>query len=309
MYNISISKLREVIREDGVIRFCMTGIRFLFGLVWYCCLKIFSKKKTALINVKGSKMHISLTDIGIGKELIIRGIHEKNSTIELNSYIQRGMHTIDVGSNIGYYALIQGKRVGVAGKVYAFEPVPANYELLEANIAQNSLNSVIIPQCLAIGDKNCTTKMNISKASNHHSIEIPVCSGAIGVIDVNMVRLDDWTRQQKIDLRDICFFRMDVEGYEARILPHMTELMRGCRFMKLFIEFHQEKIAQMTGCSFADCLVLLREMNARFDLIIAGGDNGKELLRNLDIDTVLNSNHIMQLPLMESWLSITRHRS
>jgi FkbM family methyltransferase len=48
---------------------------------------------------------------------------------------QAGDTTFDVGANIGYFTSLLANRVGVAGKVLAFEPHPGTFSLLQRNVA------------------------------------------------------------------------------------------------------------------------------------------------------------------------------
>jgi len=84
-------------------------------------------------------MILDLNDEGIGRELYFKGVHEKNSTRFYVNEIKPGMRILEIGANIGYYALIGAKAVGDAGRVYAFEPSPDNFNLLQKNVMLNSL--------------------------------------------------------------------------------------------------------------------------------------------------------------------------
>ena len=57
------------------------------------------------------------------------------------STVNKGDIVVDVGTNIGFFALLASKKVGKEGRVYAFEPIERNYKRLlrnlEANYAEN----------------------------------------------------------------------------------------------------------------------------------------------------------------------------
>ena len=53
------------------------------------------------------------------------------------------MRCIDAGANTGYYACRMGMLVGELGKVYAFEPMPANFRILQKNIDENKLHAIV----------------------------------------------------------------------------------------------------------------------------------------------------------------------
>jgi len=59
-------------------------------------------------------------------------------------HLQRGDVYVDVGANIGYYTLVAAQRVGVTGKVIAYEPDPDNFALLKANVERNNLSNVTL---------------------------------------------------------------------------------------------------------------------------------------------------------------------
>ena len=41
-------------------------------------------------------------------------------------------------ANIGYYVILESKKVGEKGIIYAVEPIKENFELLEKNISLNN---------------------------------------------------------------------------------------------------------------------------------------------------------------------------
>src|SRR5262245_59935385 len=53
-----------------------------------------------------------------------------------SQWLSPGDWAIDVGANIGHYTKRFSDLVGASGRVIAFEPVPATFELLSANAAQ-----------------------------------------------------------------------------------------------------------------------------------------------------------------------------
>src|SRR5437762_1103185 len=68
--------------------------------------------------------------------------YEPETQQALRKLIRPGMTVFDVGANSGYFTLLMADRVGPAGRVYSFEPHPANFELLLSNIQANSLAHV-----------------------------------------------------------------------------------------------------------------------------------------------------------------------
>src|SRR5262245_23763695 len=57
--------------------------------------------------------------------------------------LRPGQTFVDVGANVGYYALLAARRVGEDGRVYAFEPDRENFESLVDNVRRNHLATVV----------------------------------------------------------------------------------------------------------------------------------------------------------------------
>jgi FkbM family methyltransferase len=62
-----------------------------------------------------------------------------------------GDHVIDIGANIGAFAVLAGSKVGPSGRVFAYEPDPVTCERLRANVRLNGLENVVIVENCAVG--------------------------------------------------------------------------------------------------------------------------------------------------------------
>ena len=71
-----------------------------------------------------------------------RGSYEPLETETVKREIKKGNVVSDIGANIGYFASIVAKLVGEEGKVFAFEPDPGNFALLERNVQTNGYKYV-----------------------------------------------------------------------------------------------------------------------------------------------------------------------
>src|SRR5215510_7214671 len=63
----------------------------------------------------------------------LTGLYESGTTKVVGKLLRPGMIAIDVGAHIGYYTRLFAKLVGKHGKVYAFEPNPETFAILECN--------------------------------------------------------------------------------------------------------------------------------------------------------------------------------
>jgi FkbM family methyltransferase len=144
-----------------------------------------------------------------------------------------GMTVADIGAQSGFYSLLLSKRVGAQGQVIAFEPLPANYRLLEENLRLNKIENVIVCR-EAVADRNGT--LNFQFPSDEPSlIAGPVLAeDETGTFDVPCVSLDDFVAGKPISFDLI---KMDVEGAEGSVLAGATKTLQRLHPI-LIIELH-----------------------------------------------------------------------
>ncbi|MBI2331372.1 MAG: FkbM family methyltransferase, partial [Chloroflexi bacterium] len=65
------------------------------------------------------------------------GTYEPELQAALRDLARPGMTAYDVGAHIGYISLLLARAVSPSGRVFAFEPLPANLERLQANLTLN----------------------------------------------------------------------------------------------------------------------------------------------------------------------------
>jgi FkbM family methyltransferase len=147
------------------------------------------------------------------------------------------MVVIDVGSNIGYYALLEARLVGASGQVIAIEPVPQNAAVLRENVQLNQRGNIAIHE-MAIADHNGESPIYLSPKSNWHSL-LPLASRPTIMVTVSTLdRLVASARLPSVDL-----IRMDVEGYEIQILSGMRDTLRRYG-PRLLIELHPDLVSR-----------------------------------------------------------------
>ncbi len=76
-------------------------------------------------------------DIYISELLRKEGLWEPFETSLVQRFLKPGDTFLDAGANIGYFTVLAAACVGAQGQVYAFEPEPRNYALLQKNIELN----------------------------------------------------------------------------------------------------------------------------------------------------------------------------
>lgn len=235
-----LSMINDKIRKHGLIK---SSERFLYRLVGLVIFSRFNLSYTitkllrgsVVRNVNGFKMFLDLkNDAGISRDLFVYGKREHTSTDFLMSsgILVENSVALDIGANIGYYALIESSLVGKNGTVYAIEPVKKNYENLKRNISLNEIKNIETHN-LAVGDKNGTTVINVGAKCNWSSIIDDDKKGFISKENVEMVTVDSFLEKRKTP----SLIRMDVEGYEYAIIEGMVGTLRN-NDITLLIEIH-----------------------------------------------------------------------
>mgnify|MGYP001606831428 FL=1 len=199
----------------------------------YFILRFKTKSGTVTRYVQGSKMQLHLDDRGISADLALDGIREPLSTKTVHEEVREGYTVVDIGANIGYYALMESRLAGKKGKVYAIEHSQINFSNLVKNIKLNGYKNIQAFK-LGIGDKNGSAKMYISPHSNLNSLVVQKNKRIISTIQINIATLDKFLKNKKYP----DFIRMDVEGYEYNIIKGMKNMLKLRRPLKIFIELH-----------------------------------------------------------------------
>jgi FkbM family methyltransferase len=171
----------------------------------------------------GIKMYLHPKDLIITPAILRFGSWEAIETSWFLRVVKPGDIIVDAGANIGYYTIIGSRLVGDAGKVYAFEPEPESFALLQKNVRLNGLTNVVLEQ-KALSNRKGIVKLFIAPLNKgDHRIYQPEGESRPSV-DVEAVRLDEYFQDPK---RRIDLLKMDTQGAEGRILEGTTGLLEG----------------------------------------------------------------------------------
>jgi len=201
--------------------------RLVFGNINWLILHLIYKltgKKYSIKKIFNYKMILDITDLGLSKQLIKYKEREMDHKVLLDMIIQPGDHILDIGANIGYYALMESKMIGSLGKVLAVEPSPSNILLLKKNLSLNSITNVDVVQG-AISDIDevkefyLSNESNLNTFHNYGTITKHLSGDVINVHTYNALSLFKSNGfLERIDL-----IRMDVEGHEVSVLSGLLE--------------------------------------------------------------------------------------
>ncbi len=181
----------------------------------------------ALANSRGPSLSFSTN--------LLLGRYEPEIRDLLHFQLHEGMIVLDVGAHVGYYSLLAAKLVGPKGKVYAFEPEPENFKILQANVASNGYENISLVH-QAVGDRTGRVQFFLSRQGNdRHSIFLSNReSPRETCLDVPAVSLDDFFAEQGWPHVDL--IKMDIEGAEPLALKGMTQLIARSENLRMIVE-------------------------------------------------------------------------
>jgi FkbM family methyltransferase len=137
--------------------------------------------------------------------------------------LTRGGIMLDIGANIGRMAI---PRV-VLGDVlvaYCAEPAPDTYACLARNVLDNDLRGLVLPDQTAIGDRNGTVALlRAGSSENFRVLNSPAARAS--TIEVPCCTLDTWVARLAIDLEAVTFVKVDVEGFERRLIAGASRVL------------------------------------------------------------------------------------
>lgn len=162
------------------------------------------------------------------------GTWEPGTTRLVESLLEPGMVFVDVGSHIGYYALLAARKVGPSGKVYAFEPAPANHAILVENITLNGYQN-IVPVQKAVSDRQGTATFFLHANPVGHSFHPETLGKSQTAITVETTSLDDFF--EGAGWPPVHLVKMDIEGAEPAALRGMAKLLERNRDLRLIVEY------------------------------------------------------------------------
>lgn len=148
-------------------------------------------------------------------------------TCLLLELLRPGMNVVDIGANIGYYALLAAKAVGKSGRVWGFEPEPHNFQLMAKSIQASHFDNVR-PVQMALKDVPGNTKLYLAPSSEPNAHTITRDRG-FGSLDVTASSLDDFWRAEGAGRLDL--LKVHVFGDEPIVIRGSRKVLRDSRPM------------------------------------------------------------------------------
>ncbi len=190
----------------------------------------------------GSAFDLDLSDF-IQRQMYL-GTYEALEGRLVRAHLRPGMTFVDVGANVGYYTALAAECVTSNGRVISFEPSPYAFERLSLMVSNNSLPQV---QAVRAGLSDAAGQLNlyVNLTAGNHAPTLIEHEGASRTI-VQVSTLDEEARRLGVEYIDL--LKIDVEGYEARVLKGASKLLADRRIRAVLCEFNEYWLRR-AGCS------------------------------------------------------------
>jgi FkbM family methyltransferase len=176
--------------------------------------------RSRLVRVAGFTIKVHSVREYISRQLIDHGGYEQADLKVVCSLLHPGDDAIDAGANIGLHTLHMARAVGPHGRVFAFEPDPANLELLRFNLAANGMaNVTVFPYALGASAGSASLFL-CDQNKGYQSLANLVGTGRPITVAVRTV---DELLNGIVPAGRIRLMKLDVEGAEPLVLQGMRD--------------------------------------------------------------------------------------
>ena len=229
VFNIFKSSLGHPLNKNSKILFFFY---FLFKFIKLHFQRRSTKEDLIVPWINSSKFILFRTDLPLLWN-VYWGVAEYPDMIFLAHCLKKDNLFIDCGANVGTYSIIASKVVGA--NTIAFEPSPKTVIKLKQNIKINNIEEKIDIRAKILsdkkgtlyfsnfgGDKSVLNKVEQNQSSSEQNIMLPSNT------------LDD-----EVDINNDFILKIDVEGYEAKLIRGAKKILENEKLVALIIETNQ----------------------------------------------------------------------
>lgn len=175
-------------------------------------------KRQVTKTIDGVTFELDLQEV-IDSSLYFSGTFEAEAEEVLESLVRPGMVAVDIGANFGYHTFRMARSVGDDGQVLAIEPTTWAYDKLQRNALLNPSITNIRYAKVGLSDSDVgQTEIAFQSSYRLDGRQEDV------VETVRLTTLDIVVAEQALQRVD--FVKLDVDGFEGRVLRGAVETLR-----------------------------------------------------------------------------------
>jgi FkbM family methyltransferase len=201
------------------------------------------------------------------------GDYESIETAFVRRQVREGMAVVDVGANLGWFAVHLALLVGPNGRVDAFEPRSDVMDLLIKTIAENRLANVTTHN-FALGHQNSHGQVIWSVQD--------VNPGGTNLVSPDFATPDIIAQPVSVKTLDTCiphrvdFIKIDVEGSELLVFKGAQRILSEDRPV-ILVEINPSNLLRTSGISAVEFGLFVEKLDYRLYDIGASGYCGRQI--------------------------------
>ena len=213
------------------------------------------------ISLPDYDIFVPVDDPAVGRH-VAHGVYEPDVAAVLRRWLQPGMAMLDLGANIGVFALLAAALVGPTGAVLAMEPNPANARLLEASRVANGFAHLTVCQAAAARSVGVMALHSFDTNGTVTALGLdgPLSARTVATLPPDMLVAE----------RAIHVVKIDVEGSEWVALQGAAKLLQRCR-PAIVSEFSPGLLQDVSGIDGPGYLRFLQGFGYQIGVIGPGG--------------------------------------
>jgi FkbM family methyltransferase len=216
------------------------------------------------IQIGPATMYLDPCDPVVSGALTLR-VYEPSEQAFFAKYLRGDMILVDIGANMGLYTVVSMHHLDAGGRIVAFEPFPASYEILQKNVAANQTDGRACPR---------VDVFNLAAAPESARMDLRL--NPENRADNRMYRgsyqgkLEDWDTLPvegrpvddvlaELGIQEVNFVKIDIQGYEQNAISGFRKTLARSQNVILLSEFWPKGL-QESGGSATEYLQMLTDL-------------------------------------------------
>jgi FkbM family methyltransferase len=216
------------------------------------------------IQIGPATMYLDPCDPVVSGALTLR-VYEPSEQAFFAKYLRGDMILVDIGANMGLYTVVSMHHLDAGGRIVAFEPFPASYEILQKNVAANQTDG-----------RACPRVDVFNLAATPESAKMDLRLNPENRADNRMYRgsyqgkLEDWDTLPvegrpvddvlaELGIQEVNFVKIDIQGYEQNAISGFRKTLARSQNVILLSEFWPKGL-QESGGSATEYLQMLTDL-------------------------------------------------
>lgn len=163
----------------------------------------------------GAQMRLDMS-MGAHRQLLLYGAYQPPLIHALRARLHAGAYCLDIGANVGFFALAFAAHVGTGGRVAAFEANPALVEQVRAQTELNAFTQLTVYHNAVTESGGATLPFYISSNLGKSSLYVDHVDAAQQVVEVAALSIDEFITREGWARLDVV--KIDIEGADVYAL-------------------------------------------------------------------------------------------